>query len=194
MMRYNLVLAGILTVTLAGCSGPNSTARNIETAATINSLAGVPGAGLVGLAASAADVITKSGNPKVGKTSERLSALVAKTPAIFWDSNGHYKWAESYVWRENGETKRIKTDQIPQEMLNYKAGWAKAIGLIPQGIFYEDNPVLQSKNLDALEKGDLVVAEYAGLNGAKIIAVSKNNEPFELMLPEEWSAKNKAGK
>lgn len=192
MMKSRILLAGGLMVVLAGCTGPNTVARNVETAATINNLAGVPGAGWVGLAASAVDVISRVGKPKVGKTSDRLTALVAKTPSIFWDMNGQYRWGEYAVWREDGETKRIKIDQIPQEKLNYKAAWAQAVGLIPQGIFSKDNPEVQKRNLDAWEKGELVVAEYIGLNGVKIVAISKNNEPFELMLPEEWAEKSKA--
>lgn len=191
-MKSRILLAGGLMVVLAGCTGPNTVARNVETAATINNLAGVPGAGWVGLAASAVDVISRVGKPKVGKTSDRLTALVAKTPSIFWDMNGQYRWGEYAVWREDGETKRIKIDQIPQEKLNYKAAWAQAVGLIPQGIFSKDNPEVQKRNLDAWEKGELVVAEYIGLNGVKIVAISKNNEPFELMLPEEWAEKSKA--
>lgn len=191
-MKSRILLAGGLMVVLAGCTGPNTVARNVETAATINNLAGAPGAGWVGLAASAVDVISRVGKPKVGKTSDRLTALVAKTPSIFWDMNGQYRWGEYAVWREDGETKRIKIDQIPQEKLNYKAAWAQAVGLIPQGIFSKDNPEVQKRNLDAWEKGELVVAEYIGLNGVKIVAISKNNEPFELMLPEEWAEKSKA--
>lgn len=189
-MKIRFYLTGtFLMVAVAGCSGPNSAARNLETAASINSLAGVPFSGAVGLVASAADVISRVGSPKIGKTSDRLDALVAKTPSIFCDSNGNCKWAEYFVWRENGEVKRIKTDQIPREMLNYKAAWAKAVGLIPQGVFSEENHEMQARNLEAWEKGGTVVAEYLGQNGAKIVAVSKNNEPFALMLPEEWADK-----
>lgn len=191
-MKSPMVLTGILmTVTLAGCTGPNTVARNVETAASINSLAGVPGAGWVGLAASVADIFSRVGKPKVSGTSERLSALVSKTPSIFWASNGSYKWGEYAIWRENDEVKKIKRDQIPQEKLNYKAAWAKAVGLIPQGIFSEDNRELQARSLEAWGKGEIVAVEYLGLNGAKIVAVSKNNEPFELMLPEEWAEKEK---
>lgn len=191
MMKSRVVIAGAMVAILAGCAGPNTVARNVETAATINSLAGVPGAGLVGLAASAVDIFSNIGKPKVNKTSERLSVLIAKTPVIFWDMNGQYKWGEYAIWRENGETKRIKIDQIPQEKLNYKAAWAKAVGLIPQGIFAQDNQELQQTKLDAWKNGGLVVAEYTGLNNAQIVAVSVNNEPFELMLPEEWAEKTK---
>lgn len=190
-MKTRDLWAGVMLVVLAGCTGPNTVARNVETAATINSLAGVPGAGLVGLVASAADIFSKIGKPKIGKTSDRLAALIAKTPGIILDSNGQVKWVEYAIWRENGETKRIKVDQIPQEKLNYKAAWAKAVGLIPEGIFSQDNQEVQQRNLDAWEKGELVVAEYPGLNGAKIVAISVNNGPFELMLPEEWAEKAK---
>lgn len=194
-MKCKFVLAGVVTVAIAtGCAGPNTTARNIETAASINSLAGVPGAGWVGLAASAADIILKSGKPKFGTTSKQLSTYIDKTPGIVWEMNGQYRWGEYAIWRENGETVRVRRDQIPQEKLDYKAAWAKAVGLVQQGIFSEDNIELQKTNLDAWEKGEVVAAEYYGLNGKKVIAVSKNREAFEIMLPEEWTIISKAGK
>ncbi len=188
-MKYRILLPGLIMLTITACSGPNTVARNVETAASINALAGVPGAGLVGLAASAIDLFSSFGRPKLGKTSEKLMAFVSKTPSIFWGENGEYKWGEYAIWRENDEIKRVKVDQIPLENLNLKAAWSKSVGLIPQGIFSEDNSESQKKSLDAWEKGELVVAEYSGLNGAKVVAVSKNKEPFEIMLPEEWAAK-----
>lgn len=187
-MKYRILLPGFMMLTITACSGPNTVARNVETAASLNALAGVPGAGLIGLAASAVDLFSGFGKPKLGKTSEKLSACVSKTPSIFWGENGQYKWGEYAVWRENGETKRVKIDQIPQENLNLKAAWAKAVGLIPQGVFAEGNQDLQARNLDAWKKGETVVVEYAGLNGATVVAVSKNKEPFEIMLPGELAA------
>lgn len=187
-MKYRILLPGLMMLTITACTGPNTVARNMETAASLNALAGVPGAGFIGLAASAVDLFSGFGKPKVGKTSERLMEIVSRTPGVLKDSNGQYKWLEYAVWRENGETKRVKLDQIPQEKLNYKLAWAKAVGFVPAGVFSQENQDLQARNLDAWEKGETVVAEYVGLNGAKVIAVSKNKEPFEIMLPEEWTA------
>lgn len=187
-MKYRILLPGFMMLTITACSGPNTVARNVETAASLNALAGVPGAGLIGLAASAVDLFSGFGKPKVGKTSERLMEIVSRTPGVLRDTNGQYKWLDYAVWRENGETKRLKLDQIPQEKLNYKLAWVKAVGSVQEGILSQDNQELQARNLEAWEKGDSVVAEYVGPNGAKVVAVSKNKEPFEIMLPEELAA------
>jgi len=87
-MKYRILLPGLIMLTITACSGPNTVARNVETAASINALAGVPGAGLVGLAASAIDLFSSFGRPKLGKTSEKLMAFVSKTPSIFGERMG----------------------------------------------------------------------------------------------------------
>lgn len=75
-LRFNLVGTFVVTVALSGCSGPSSITQNIRTGATMNSLAGVPGAGMVGLAAHAVDLATSVFSSDSGPGSTRGKQFV----------------------------------------------------------------------------------------------------------------------
>lgn len=191
MMRYNLVLAGILTVTLAGCSGPNSTARNIETATSINSLAGVPGAGLVGLTASAIDIYSKAGNPGMDKPSEGIGYHMRQAPGLVKLPDKDGRVVSKWITRNEPEGRIVSSETAPKISMAYTEAYHDAIKRYLAGDFGDGGEDKVRDNLQAWAKGELVVAEYNNPNGAKIIIVSNHNNPGKAMLPEEWAEKAK---
>lgn len=84
LFRIILILAAI---SVAGCAGRNSTTGNVSTALMLDSLAGVPGVGLIGAAASMVDLgatilsSSSSGTPEGGSSGGKqfvMSELLAK--------------------------------------------------------------------------------------------------------------------
>lgn len=189
MMKYHLILAGMLTVTLAGCSGPNSTARNIETAASINSLAGVPGAGLVGLTASAIDIFSKAGKPAMDKPSEGIANHMRQAPGLVKLPDKEGKVVSKWITRKEPEGRIVSYETAPKISMAYTEAYQDAINRYLAGDFGDGGETKVRDNLQAWSKGELVVAEYNNPNGAKIIIVSNNNKPGKAMLPEEWAEK-----
>ncbi len=190
MKSKKLIVCGMVAF-LAGCSGPNTVARNVETAATINSLAGVPFSGVVGLTASAIDFFSKVGKPKVGKASPGVMKYLDTAPnsqqIIKSDGSREFKWLAR---RKDG--KMITEQTASHQSLDHHVAFYLGSERFQQGDFGDGGAEIQRQNLEAWKRGELVVAEYDGPNGAKVIFVSNNNEPADVMLPEEWAEKSKA--
>jgi hypothetical protein len=88
--------------------------------------------------------------------------------------------------------------------LNQRDALERAISAITKGYLADDNTDLLKHNLEIWKNGGLLAIEYRGYywstleeakkaellrkgpDGATVVAVSNKNEPFEIMLPEEW--------
>ncbi len=194
-MKKHLMWCGSITfMMLAGCAGPNSTARNVETAASINSLAGVPGAGWVGLAASAADIFSKVGKPTTGKPSEGILKHMRQSPQLLKLPNKEGKITTRWVTRKDKDGRVISVENSPKESMAYTEAYIDATSRFLGGDFGDGGEAKVRANLEAWEKGGLVVAEYNDPNGTKVIIVSNHNDPGEAMLPTEWAEKAKSQK
>lgn len=192
-MKKVVVACAVISFMTCGCSGPNTTAGNISTGATLAALANTPGAGLIGIGASIVDfgiqAFSGIGKPKIGKGSPKLMYDIQRTPGIIgWNEDGSPKWGAMAIWRENDERKTMKLQEIPVEKLDIKLAYTRAVTQLPQEIFSADKGI-QEECSKIWENGGLVVVEYHGTGSGKVIAVSDKNEPFELMLPEEWEAR-----
>lgn len=55
-MKFMQIFVMIVAISVTGCAGRNSTTGNVSTALMLDSLAGVPGVGLIGAAASIVDL------------------------------------------------------------------------------------------------------------------------------------------
>lgn len=191
-MKSRMSLTGILmTVALVGCTGPNKVARNVETAASINSLAGVPGAGLIGLAASAVDIFSKVGKPTTAPASQGLRKHFQSSPGLVKLPDKEGKLVAKWVPRKVSDGRMVSAETAPQISMQYTEAYTDAIRRFLGGDLGDGGESKIRENIIAWEKGGLVVAEYDNPNGAKIIIVSNHNSPGEPMLPEEWSEKAK---
>lgn len=187
-MKSRMVLSGILmTVTLAGCTGPNTVARNVETASSINSLAGVPGAGWVGLAASAVDIFNRIGKPTLDKPSEGIARHLRQSPGMVKLPDKEGKVIPKWVTRKESDGRIVSYETAPKISMAYTEAYSDAVGRYLAGDFGDGGESKVRENLAAWEKGELLVAEYNNPNGAKIIIVSIHNSPGKPMLPEEWA-------
>jgi hypothetical protein len=195
-MRRLFTVASVLFL-MSGCAGQNSsiTTKNIETAAAIDS-AFVPGAALIGVPLAVADIAkylhdycSSIGMPKVETISPAVRKMTKETPAWLTDANGNSGWGKYAIWQENGKLQRMKLEDVPKTKLNYKMAFVRAIGSIRQGILSDGNKEVLQRNLEIWKNGGLLAIEYHGPEGATVVAVSNKNEPFEIMLPEEWEQK-----
>ncbi len=184
MVICGLFLAGLVS----GCaSGPTSTARNVETGAFINSVAGTPGAGVVGLAAMAVDIVSRTGKPEVGSSSPELKRHLFSSPRYI-AKDGKEEWAP-----RKGQGGVIHTvDNTPQESRDYAALYTHATSMFKNGEF-GDTETERHKNLLAWENRQTVVAEYTGRGNAKIVIISEARKPGEAMTGDEWAARLQAG-
>jgi len=181
-----LVLAAISCC--FGCAGQNTAAGNVATGAAINAAAGVPGAGVVGLVAMAADIISHSGQPEVGKSSPEIVKHLNQSPACnLLYKNGELK--AFWVSRKQEDGSLITTTNAPKRSMEYAEAWSRSLRLYLGGIF-GDTPEMQATNLAAWKEGKTVVAEFHGPNNANLVFVSIGREPAEVMLSEEWVARN----
>jgi hypothetical protein len=175
----------------SGCSGPNTgiTAKNIETAAAIDS-AFVPGAAIIGAPPAVVDVVkyfAKMVKPTLTKLSPNLDEILKKSPRLVMDETYTkvVKWLPS-AYIDGGKRIRVTFDTAPQINLDYQIVHTVAGHRFRSGDFGDGGPDVVKKNLEAWHDGKLVVSEYNGPNGVKVVVVSDNNKPAEMMLPEEW--------
>jgi hypothetical protein len=215
MNRILISSAAILFCFISGCSGVRQTVQDTQTATIIASAGGVPGAGMVGIAADAVDLGIRLANffrdinkPKVKKISPKLNEIFSKIYiANEYDENRQFVRRSDYatVW-ENGEKKKVLVKDIPRNLLNQKSALERAMISITMGYLADEDANLLNHNLEIWKNGGLLVIEYHGYyhtfrheaetakalrkgpEGATVIAVSDKNEPFEIMLPEEWEA------
>lgn len=195
----------MLTLTIAssvGCAGPgsNTVAGNVATGATINAVAGVPGAGLVGAAAMAVEALSKPSSPKGGKASPALAKMVQESPTcnLFckqWKERVCKEEELEVFWRsrkkEDGSF--VTVENAPKRSMEYTEAFRRATFKYMSGIL-GDTPEMQTRNLKAREEGRSVVAEYYRPNNANLVFVSTNkDEVADAMLAEEWAAKNAGG-
>lgn len=190
----------MLAITIAcsgGCAGPgsNTVAGNVATGATINALAGVPGAGIVGIVAMAADVISQSGQPKINKWSPEFTRHILQSPLCSFrckDRDARTCKDDEFelFWypRKKADGSLITTQNAPKRSMEYMETYVRSAKQYLRGVF-GDTPEMQAKNLKAWEEGKTVVAEYHGPNNANLVYVSVNREPAEIMLAEEWATK-----
>lgn len=189
-MKSRTLIVGGMVAILAGCSGPNTVARNVETASTINSLAGVPGAGIVGLVASAIDIFSKVGKPTTAPASPGIVKHLRSSPALVKLPNKEGKVIPKWITRKEADGQVVSADTAPKISMEYTEAYVDAVGRFHAGDFGDGGELKIRENLKAWEKGELVVAEYDNPTGAKIIIVSNHNSPGEPMLPEEWAEKS----
>jgi len=190
-------LCGIFLVVTAacafGCAGPgsNTVAGNVATGATINALGGVPGAGIVGLAASAIEIFSGFGHPTIGKASPKIIKYLNESPTCnLIDENGKLKggWAS----RKLKDGRVITKENASQRAMDYSEAYMIAVSQFVDKQF-GDTEEMRQRNLKAWEEGTIVIAEYHGPKDTDIVIVSTNREPAEAMLAEEWAARKTAG-
>jgi hypothetical protein len=183
-----------------GCAGPgsNTVPGNVATGATINALAGVPGAGLVAAAAIAVEALTKPRSNK-GGVSPELVKLVEEAPSFNLACKNSKELVckdeeLEVVWRsrKRKDGSLVTVESAPKRSLEYTESLGRAARKYWAGIL-GDTPEMQAKNLKAREEGTTVVAEYHGPNNANIVYESVNNGPVYVMTGEEWAARNAAG-
>lgn len=184
---YSMLVLAAISCSF-GCAGQNTAAGNVATGAAINAAAGVPGAGVVGLIAMAADIISQSGHPEVGKMSPELTKHLSQAPACSaFRIDG--KVVTRCISRKKEDGSLITKDNAPKRSVEYAEAYILVVGQFCDGIF-GDTPEMQAKNLAAWKEGKTVVAEYHGPNNANLVFVSIGREPAEVMLSEEWAARN----
>lgn len=180
-MKSLVLMLSIISLCIGGCAGQNTAAGNVATGATINAVAGVPGAGIVTLVATAAEIFSKIGQPKIGKTSPDIRHHLMKTPGYVKDASGKVIW----VPRKQADGTVITADNAPQRSMECTETYVRAVSSYLQGIF-GDTTEMQRANLAAWKDGKTVIAEYHGPNNSDIVIVSTNREPATVMLSEEW--------
>ena len=186
-MRKTLIGGVVVLGSMVGCaSDPGSTARNVSTGATINAVAGTPGAGIVGLAAMAVELFSGIGRPEVKQVSQELSDLIATSPN-YRNENGKTQWLP----RKGKDGKIYTIENSTERSRRHFALFASAIERFGNCDF-GDTPETKEKNLLAWKNEKQVVAEYAE-GDAKIVIVSEGGEPGEAMTGEEWTARLQAG-
>lgn len=187
---------------MLGCAGPgsNTVAGNVATGATINALAGVPGAGLVGAVAMIVDAATKPGPRKAAKVkiSPELLQMFEESPTCntfckHWKERRCADAELEVFWRsrKKKDGSLITVDNAPKRSMEYTEAAMKAANKYLAGIF-GDTPEEHTKNLKAKAEGKMFVAVYHSPNNANIIYVSKNNGPADIMTAEEWAARKAA--
>lgn len=191
-----------LTITMSfGCAGPgrNTTAGNVATGATINALAGVPGAGLVGAAAMMVEAMTNPSSSNRGTVSPELEKMVEEAPRctlVCKYSKERVCQVEELevIWksRKKKDGSFATVENAPKRALEYTEALTRAAKKYWAGIL-GDTPEMQAANLKARAEGKTVVAEYGGPNGASIVYVSVDNSPVEVMTGEEWTARKSSG-
>ncbi|MGA2152290.1 MAG: hypothetical protein ABSC57_08740 [Syntrophales bacterium] len=213
MTRSQIVMAVILSCFVSGCSGVRQTVQDTQTGAIIASAEKVPGAGVVGIAADTVDLGIRLANyfkdidkPKVKRISPKLNEICQKIYiADEFDENHQFVRRSDYATlRENGQKKKILVKDVPRKWLNQKSAVDRAMTAIIRGYLADDDINLLNHNLEIWKNGGLLVIEYHGYyysnrleaetakslrkgpEGATVIAVSDKNEPFEIMLPDEW--------
>jgi hypothetical protein len=213
MTRSQIVMAVILSCFSSGCSGVRQTVQDTQTGAIIASAERVPGASVVGVAAETADLGIRLANffkdinkPKVKRISPKLNEISSKIRITDeFDENHQFVRRSDYatLW-ENGQKKKVLVKDIPKNSLNLKSALDRAMTAITLGYLADDDINLLNRNLEIWKNGGLLIIEYngyyysnrqeaekaeilrKGTEGATVIAVSDKNEPFEIMLPEEW--------
>ncbi len=194
------IMMALIISCSVGCAGPgsNTVSGNVATGATINALAGVPGAGLVAATAMAVEALMKPRSNK-GGVSPELVKLVEEAPSI----NLICKNAKELVckdeelevvWksRKKKDGSVVTVENAPKRSLEYTESLGRAARKYWAGIL-GDSPEMQAKNLKARAEGKTVVAEYHGPNNADIVYESINNGPVYVMTGEEWAARNAGG-
>jgi hypothetical protein len=180
---------------MLGCAGPNSsvTTTNIEKAAAIDS-AFVPGAAIIGVPMLAVDAVkyfANSGKPKLKKFSPQLLEITKSSPFPVFDETCTkvVQWLPSFYIDDNGKRVKVTSETASQISRDYGVVLSVAGCRYRLGDFGDEGPEAVKKNLEAWRDGKLVVAEYNGPNGVKVVVVSDKNEPAEMMLPVEWEAR-----
>jgi hypothetical protein len=213
MKQVLIFISVILSCFISGCSGVQRSVQETQTAAVIASAGGAPGAGIIGAAAGGTDLLIQVANffkdinkPKVGKVSTKLGKVWSKTEIVdVYDEHHKFVRHGDYAieW-ENGNKKKVLVKDIPRNLLNQRAALNRALAYIANGILADDDTNLLNNNLKIWKDKGLLVMEYRGYyhssledlkiadtlrkgpEGAAVIAVSDKNEPFEIMLPDEW--------
>lgn len=171
-----------------GCANHNTAAGNVATGAAINSVAGVPGAGVISLLATAVELISQYGRPSVGSASPQLSHHIKQSPGFVLKEDGTPHW----IPRKEKGGHTITADNAPQRSKDYAVDYIIAVQKFCDAQF-GDTPEMQQKNLKAWKDGKAVVAEYHGSHKTDLVIVSVNREPAEAMTAEEWVARNTGG-
>jgi len=190
-MKKNLFakIALVPVIFIFGCSGANKNvnADSVSKVAAVDALAGVPYAGYVSLAATAVDILSRTGKPSPKKISPKLLEILKHTacPVVDKTCTKVVKWHVG-LYKENGKVVRVPLEKSPQMNLDYAITHQIATCRYRAGDFGDGGPEVSKRNLEAWRDGKLLVAEYNGPNGVKLIAVSNHNEDGEMMLPEEW--------
>jgi len=190
-----LTLLIAISLIVSGCANTSNMAGNVATGAGIDAMAGVPYAGVIGLAATAVEIISKIGKPKVGEPSAKLKEIImnspwpildeSKTKVVGWKTDSRFDPVQKKVVN-------MTVENSPPTNLGYKAAYMIAMNRYVKGDFGDGGEDAVKKNLDAWRDGKLVEAEYAGPNGAKVVIVSDKNEPGEVMTYEEWMTRKNA--
>ncbi|ABL01362.1 hypothetical protein [Pelobacter propionicus] len=174
-MLKKFIAYSALVALVSGCAGNTTRYQDARTVSSINSLAGVPYAGYLGVAAMAADVVSKVGKPKTGVISPGIMNHLLSSPMYL------EKWIPR---KKNGVL--LTVENTPQISRDYTETYAKTVPRLIGGDFGDGGEVVVKKNIEAWRDGKRVVAEYHGPNGVKVICVSDNNKPFNIMTREEW--------
>jgi hypothetical protein len=192
-MENPLLITVLLSfLALCGCSGPSrNSADSLAKAAALDAYAGVPYAGAISLGAAAVDILTRTGKPRLTKLSPGLSKILRKAPRLVMDESFTriVKWLPS-AYVEGGRRFRVTFEETPQKILDYQLLHTVAGNRYRSGDFGDGGKDAVRKNREAWLCGKRVVAEYSGPNGLKVIVVSDNNMPGEMMLPEEWEERD----
>lgn len=190
-----ITLLIVILLLESGCANTSKVAGNVATGAGIDAMAGVPYAGAIGLAATAVEVFSKIGKPEIGKKSPRIEEIIRNSPRPVLDETRRkvVSWkTEVYVDKTSKQVVKKTLENSPPENLGYKAAYAMAIYRYVNGDFGDGEGDAVKRNLEAWRDEKLVVAEYTGPNGAKVVIVSDKNEPGEVMTGEEWVARKNA--
>ena len=187
-----LITIGASVSLIFGCAGHNMTAGNVATATAIDAAGGVPYAGVISLTATAVDIFANTGKPKWRNTSPGFSKKLKGAPFVMQMDSGYSKVIKWFPrrYKDGDKIVVVPVESTPQEQLDYAIVRYIAANRFQSGDFGDGGPEAVQKNLEAWRDGKLVVAEYKGPNGVKVLAVSDKNEPAELMLPEEWTTRN----
>lgn len=185
----------MLAFLMSGCANTSKTAGNIATGAGIDAMAGVPYAGAIGLAATAVEIFSKIGKPKIGNRTSKITEIVRSTPRPILDETNSkvITWKpEVYFDKVKNHVVKITLENATQTNLDYKVAYAIATKRFVLGDFGNGGQDTAKKNMDAWKDGKLVEVEYTGPNGVKVVIVSDKNDPGEVMTYEEWMARKNA--
>lgn len=191
-MKTRLLAISCIAVIVCGCASGGPTSESMVATGGAMGVAGAAGGsvvGGVGLVARGTDWIMSFGKPRIGKLSPGVMEINNNSPRPVFNQGGKVVRWEMQRVKKDGVITEYRQEDVTEKRLDEKAFVVTVRDRFLTGDFGEDNDIERQQNMDAWRDGGLLVATYKGKDGFTLVAVSRDREPAELMLLEEWTAR-----